>query len=124
MAYFQIGLPLALILWLAFWPLRGGARWAHVVLVVGCVAVAGLFGQWLWPSAYAPYGLLGLVVLAAVVGRRRAVDRRGGSAWPGVMAAVAGVIAWGGVALGVDARLRPTDLVALAMPLNGAALVT
>jgi hypothetical protein len=124
MAYFQTGLPLGLILWLAFWPLRGAARWAHVALVAGCVAAAGLFGQWLWPSAYAPYVLMGLVVLVAVVGRRRAVDRRGGSVWPGVMAAGAGVIAWAGVALGIDGRLRPGDLVALTLPLNGAALVT
>ncbi len=124
MALVQIGLPLGMILWLAFWPLRGRARWAHVVLVAGIAGVAALFGQWLWPSAYAPYGLIGLVLLAAVLGRRRAVDRRGGSVWPGVMAGVAGLAAWAGVVMGIGARLSPGDLVALTAPMRGAVLVT
>jgi hypothetical protein len=124
MAYLQFGLPLAMILWLAFWPLRGRARWLHVTLVAGCVGMAALFGQWVWPSAYAPYVLLALVVPAAVLGRRRGTDRRAATLWPGVLTAGAGLAAWAAVGVGVDARLRPGDLVGLEMPLGGAALVT
>jgi hypothetical protein len=124
MAYLQLGLPLALILWLVFWPLRGRARWLHVALVAGCVGLVALVGQWVWPSAYTPYVLMGLVVLAAVLGRRREVDRWTTGLWPGLLATGGAVLVWAGVAFGVDARLRPAELVALRLPVSGALLVT
>ncbi len=124
MAYLQFGVPLLLILWLAIWPLPGRARWVHAALVAGLIVVVALFAQWLWPSAFAPYVLLGLVLLAALAGRRRALPRGQVRLWPGVLAGMVALAAWTGVGFGVQARLRPAAVTELAMPLAGSALVT
>jgi hypothetical protein len=125
MEYVQLAVPVGLIIWLAVWPLKGRARWLHAAAVLGVVALIGLVGQWGWPSAYAPFALLGLALLAAVIGRRRPLGRHDRGGWLGglVMLLVAGV-AIAGAGLAVQARLRPTELVALEMPFAGSALVT
>lgn len=125
MEYVQLGVPLVLIAWLAVWPLRGRARMAHVVIVLAVVGLIGVVGQWGWPSAYAPYGLMGLALLAVLVGRRRAVGRGDASGWlGGILAVLVAGAALGGVALAVQAWVRPVAVVALDMPVTGAALVT
>lgn len=124
MAYLQLIVPLVLILWLAVWPLRGRARWVHVVLVGAAVALIGLVGQWVWPTAYAPFGLMALVVLAVLLGRRRDVGRRQPRVVPGALAAIGAVAALAGVALAVEARLRPADMLDLTLPGAGRFVVT
>jgi hypothetical protein len=126
MAYLQVGVPALMILWLVVWPMRGRARWVHVGLVAGLVAALALGLVWRWPSAYAPYALIALVGLAALLGRRRAVPRHGmGAVWPVLLALVLAVLAWGGVAFGIKARLQPGGAYQeVALPLVGRALVT
>jgi hypothetical protein len=124
MNYVQLAVPLGLIIWLAVWPLRGGARWAHCAAVIGIVGLVGLSGQWGWPTAYAPYGLSVLAGLAVVFGRRRRVGRHDPPGWlGGMIAAVLAGVAFAGIGLLVQARLPPTDAVPLDMPFLGKALV-
>jgi hypothetical protein len=126
MAYLQLGVPALMILWLAVWPLRGRARWVHVGLVAGLVGALALGLQWRWPSAYAPYGLILMTVLAAAFGRRRAVGRQGaGPVWPVLLALLAAVAAWGAVGFGIKVRLPPGGAYRdLALPMAGRVLVT
>jgi hypothetical protein len=125
MDYVQLAVPLGLIVWLAVWPLKGRARWAHAAAVLGVVALIGLVGQWGWPTAYAPYGLLALAVLAAAFGRRRVLGRGDRAGWlGGTLAAAVAMAAFGGVGLALEARLRPVQVVSLSLPVTGAVLVT
>ncbi len=124
MPYLQIALPTALICWLAFWPLRGRARWLHVAMTASLLAPMILTFRWLWPSAYAPLGLLALLALAILVGRRRPVPRQPLPIWPGLLAAtitVAGVVAAAGL---VTARRLPTTAFNLAPPFAAAMAIT
>jgi hypothetical protein len=122
--YLQLAVPLLLILWLALWPLRGRARWAHLAMTGVLVGLIALWGQWRWPSAYAPY-VLGLLFLgAAVFGRRRSNGRRDSRMLPGFLATLIAMVAAFGLALGVEARLRPADLTDLALPAAGRFAVT
>ena len=120
----QLGLPLALIVWLAVWPLRGRARWVHGVAVLCVVGLIGLVGQWGWPTAYAPYALVGLALLGLLLGRRRAVGRGDPPVWPGgILAVLVAGAACAAIGLILQGRLRPLEVVALDMPLDRKSVV-
>ncbi|MGL4321097.1 MAG: hypothetical protein ACRCS3_09565 [Paracoccaceae bacterium] len=124
MPYVQIALPVAMILWLALWPLRGRARLIHAALTIAMVSAVILLFPWLWPSAYAPLLLLGLLVLAILFGRRRATHRHGSSLWPGILAALTTIVVTIGAAGLVTARLRPATALDLAAPFSTAIAIT
>jgi hypothetical protein len=117
MPYLQIAIPMALILWLAFWPMRGRARILHVLMTLALVAAIILTFQWLWPSAYAPLALIALFILAALFGRRRPVPRHHQARiWPGLIAAAVALAATVAAAGLVTARLPPATTLDLSSP--------
>jgi hypothetical protein len=124
MPYLQIALPVALLIWLAIWPMRGRARLIHVAMTTALLAVIILLFSWLWPSAYAPLGLIALLILTAFLGRRRPPHRHGNSPWPGLLAALVALIAAVGTAGLVTARLRPATTLDLSPPFATAIAVT
>lgn len=124
MPIFQIALPILLILWLVIAPLPGRARLIHVAMTFCLLATIILAGQWLWPSAYAPLGLLALLLIAILFGRRRTVDRQRNRLWPAVLASLvtfAAAIAAAGL---VTARLRPATVTDIAAPFAAAMVIT
>ncbi|MFM2388995.1 MAG: hypothetical protein RLZZ437_550 [Pseudomonadota bacterium] len=124
MPYVQIALPLALIIWLALWPLRGRARLIHVALTIASLCAIILLFPWLWPSAYAPVLLIILLILTVFLGRRRAPERHASSLWPGILAALATLTVTIGAAGLLTARLRPAATLDLGLPFSTAFTVT
>lgn len=120
----QLALPIALILWLAVLPLPGHARIAHAAMTIALVLTIILFFAWLRPSAYAPIGVLILLVLALLFGRRRPADRRNPRILPGLLAASTALVASMAAAGLVTARLRPAAMLDLAMPFAAATAIT
>jgi hypothetical protein len=109
MQYLQLAVPLALTLWLAIWPLYGRARWVHVAMTTALVVAIILTFQWLWPSAYAPLGLIALLILAIFFGRRRPVPRFHTRIWPAVLATLITLAATVLAAGLITARMRPNS---------------
>lgn len=124
MQYLQLGLPVALILWFAIAPLKGRVRWAHMAMTGAMIALIVLRFQWLWPSAYAPVGLIILFLLAVFLGRRRPANHRQTSLWPGLLASFVALIASAGAAVLINARLQPATAFEAASPLETRAVVT
>jgi hypothetical protein len=109
MQYLQLAVPLALILWLAIWPLYGRTRWVHVAMTTAVIAAIILTFQWLWPSAYAPLAFIALLILAILFGRRRPVPRFHTRIWPAILT---GLIALAATVLAaglITARMRPNS---------------
>jgi hypothetical protein len=124
LAWLQFMVPVALILWVALWPLRGRARLVHLAMTTMVVAVVALSGAWLWPSAYAPYGLGVLLIVVAGFGRRRPVARGQARLWPAVFGVLVTGLASIVVAGLVTARMRPPETLALALPFASPAAIT
>jgi hypothetical protein len=124
MQYIQFAVPLALIFWFAIWPFYGRARWVHIAMTIAILAAIILLFPWLWPSAYAPLGLIALLLLAILFGRRRPVPRFHSRVWPTILAAgltIAATVLAAGLA---TARLRPAAAVDLAPPFASAMAIT
>lgn len=122
----QTILPLSLLAWLAFAPLRSvSGRWLQIIVTGLVLLVLAWVGIWLVPPWWTPYVLAAIWVISAI--RALARPRRSRPFWScywrqWVGMAVLGLLGGLAVLLGANAyagRTTSSEVVELAFPLKG-----